>query len=359
VKTTYEPTATQFLYVRKPIGIFYARLYQRGGSKWISLKTKVRSIAKTKLAQLLAKHHETRNARRDVEAGSATVGQLAKVYMESQNLRTDIRQSTKNHRKFIVISLLQSLPELAEKLPSKVTEYEVAEWAARHHADWSPTKHNAAIDSLKGIFAVAVDRGIIGTNPAAKLTRAQVRQKRLELPSPQQFRQIVETVRTSGASSAKGNGDLIEFLAYSGCRIKEAGRVRWKDVDEEKGRIWIEPGKSRYGRHVPINPAMADLLKRIRDGKSWARATRKRVGFLMINISCEESLEAACEKAGVRRMTHHSLRHLFTTRAIEAGVPVPTVAHWLGHRDGGALLLKTYAYLLDHHSQAMAQKVAF
>jgi integrase len=359
VKTTYEPTATQFLYVRKPLGIFYARLYLRGSSKWISLKTKVRSIAKTKLAQLLAKHHETRNARRDVEAGSATVGQFAKVYMESQNLRTDIRQSTKDHRKFIVISLLQSLPELAEKLPSKVTEYEVAEWAARHHANWSPTKHNAAIDSLKGIFNVAIDRGIIGTNPAAKLTRAQVRQKRLELPSPQQFKQIVETVRTSGASSAKGNGDLIEFLAYSGCRIKEAGRVRWKDVDEVNGRIWIEPGKSGHGRHVPINPAMADLLKRIRDGKSWARATPKRVGFLMLNISCEESLEAACAKAGVQRMTHHSLRHLFTTRAIESGAPVPTVARWLGHQDGGALLLKTYSHLLDHHSQEAAQKVTF
>jgi integrase len=173
----------------------------------------------------------------DVDAGRATVGQLAKVYLESQNLRTDTRQSTKDHRKFIVISLLQSWPELAEKLPSKVTEHEVAEWAARHHANWSPTKHNAAIDSLKGIFKVAIDRGIIGTNPAAKLTRARVRQKRLDLPTSDQFRQIVKTARESGASSAKGNGDLIEFLAYSGFRIKEAGRVRWKDVDESTGRI--------------------------------------------------------------------------------------------------------------------------
>jgi integrase len=359
LKTTYEPTATQFLYLRKPIGIFYARLYQRGGSKWISLKTKVRSIAKTKLAQLLTKHHETRNARRDVEAGSATVGQLAKVYMESQNLRTDIRQSTKDHRKFIVISLLQSWPELAEKLPSKVTEYEVAEWAARHHADWSPTKHNAAIDSLKGIFKIAIDRGVIGTNPAAKLIRAKVKQKRLELPSSAQFNQIVQTIRTSGASSAKGNGDLVEFLAYSGCRINEASRVKWKDIDEVNNRIWIEPGKSGHGRHVPTTPAMTNLLKRIRDEKRWVLANPKRRGYVLINVSCEESLESACEKAGVQRMTHHSLRHLFATRAIESAVPVPTVARWLGHQDGGALLLRTYSPLLDAHSQEMAGKVSF
>jgi hypothetical protein len=115
-----------------------------------------------------------------------------------------------------------------------VTEHEVAEWAARHHANWSPTKHNAAIDSLKGVFKVAIDRGIIGTNPAAKLTRAQVRQKRLELPSSGQFKQIVKTAREGGASSAKGNGDLIEFLAYSGCPIKEAGRM-WTNPPGEFG----------------------------------------------------------------------------------------------------------------------------
>jgi len=38
----------------------------------------------------------------------------------------------------------------------------------------------------------------------------------------------------------------------------------------------------------------------------------------------------------------------------KAGVDVPTVARWLGHKDGGALLMKTYSHLLQEHSQAMA-----
>jgi integrase len=60
-----------------------------------------------------------------------------------------------------------------------------------------------------------------------------------------------------------------------------------------------------------------------------------------------------------RCSANDALRHLFATRAIESGVPVPTVARWLGHQDGGALLLKTYSHLLDHHSQESAQKVSF
>jgi hypothetical protein len=66
-----------------------------------------------------------------------------------------------------------------------------------------------------------------------------------------------------------------------------------------------------------------------------------------------------CAKTGVYKIGHHDLRHLFTTRAIEAQIPIPTVARWLGHKDGGALLMRTYSHLLDAHSKAMAQRMTF
>jgi site-specific recombinase XerD len=52
-------------------------------------------------------------------------------------------------------------------------------------------------------------------------------------------------------------------------------------------------------------------------------------------------------------------RHWFATQAISKGIDVPTVAKWLGHKDGGALLMKTYSHLLQEHSQAMAAKLSF
>ena len=76
-------------------------------------------------------------------------------------------------------------------------------------------------------------------------------------------------------------------------------------------------------------------------------------------LECREALANACAKAGVPKVGHHDLRHLFTTRAIEAQIPIPTVARWLGHKDGGALLMRTYSHLLDAHSKAMAQRMTF
>jgi integrase len=58
-------------------------------------------------------------------------------------------------------------------------------------------------------------------------------------------------------------------------------------------------------------------------------------------------------------ISHDDLRHLFATRCIEAGVDIPTVSRWLGHKDGGALAMRVYGHLRDEHSQEMAKRVTF
>jgi hypothetical protein len=40
-------------------------------------------------------------------------------------------------------------------------------------------------------------------------------------------------------------------------------------------------------------------------------------------------------------------------------VDIPTVSRWLGHKDGGALCMKTYGHLRDEHSLSQAQRVSF
>jgi integrase len=70
-------------------------------------------------------------------------------------------------------------------------------------------------------------------------------------------------------------------------------------------------------------------------------------------------MDRAATFVGMERITHHDLRHLFATRCIESGVDIPTVSRWLGHRDGGALAMRTYGHLRDQHSTEMAQRVTF
>jgi hypothetical protein len=59
---------------------------------------------------------------------------------------------------------------------------------------------------------------------------------------------------------------------------------------------------------------------------------------------CQKSIDRAPKILGLKRITHHNLRHLLPTRCIESGVDIPTVSRWLGHKDGGAFLLAVIVF---------------
>ena len=65
----------------------------------------------------------------------------------------------------------------------------------------------------------------------------------------------------------------------------------------------------------------------------------------------------AAKKAGIPRFTHHSMRHYFCSNAIEVGIDFKVIAGWLGHKDGGILVAKTYGHLRDTHSFEMAKRM--
>jgi integrase len=180
---------------------------------------------------------------------------------------------------------------------------------------------------LRHVLQLAIDRGLIARNPALEIAKVKVPANKLELPSSEQFRQIVEHIRSSKQRTGQGSADLVEFLAYSGCRISEAIKVRWPDIDTVRGRIWIAPGKNSTARHVPLLDSMRDLLDRIKAKPRFYKSQPRMNGGYIISVAqCARMLTAAYKKAEAHRITHHDLRHLFATRCIESGVDIPTVS---------------------------------
>jgi len=209
---------------------------------------------------------------------------------------------------------------------------------------------------VAAIFEIAHEYGMAYRNPLEGVSKAKIRQKRLELPSVAQFHAIVKSVSEAGARQSKDCADLVRFLAFSGARISEANAVKWRDFDAEKGRLAIPGTKSTSSeRVIPISPPLAVLFAEIRRRRGLEPADAP---ILRVR-ECKGALRSACSAVGVMPITHHDLRHLFATRCIESGVDVPTVSRWLGHSDGGALAMRTYGHLRQEHSAAQATKVHF
>jgi integrase len=357
----WQKTKTAHLLKNSDSGRYYARLYRDGKEVWKSLKTEVYSVALARLADEQKTLRSAAKVTKTVESGEGTVEAVAGIYLKNEARRVDIKPATVKYRRRMVRSILKTWPELESLTPKQVTEADCEEWAARYSKEYSGTQFNNGLDTLFNVFDVAVKNGTIFRNPVNReeIGKRKPCQKKLELPSKEQFERIIKEVRTSGFPFASITADMIEFLAYSGCRIEEAVNVRWTDVQNE--RIWVhgdeETGtKGNESRRIPIIPPMADLLERI---KTRPQYRRDRKEYVLQIQECLESLETACAKVGVKRLTHHDLRHLFATRAIESGVDIPTVSRFLGHKDGGVLAMRTYGHLRDDHAQAMAAKIRF
>jgi integrase len=143
-------------------------------------------------------------------------------------------------------------------------------------------------------------------------------------------------------------------------RIGEVKFVTWSDVDFNKQQLFVrgDPDtatKNGETRYVPMIPELEKMLIELRS----ERQKEPSNATVMRAFECEHSMTNAAARIGMKRITHHDLRHLFATMCIESGVDIPTVSRWLGHKDGGALCMKTYGHLRQEHSFAQAQRVSF
>jgi len=342
-------------------GNYYARIRIRGKLIWKTLKTDRISVAKLRLSDFHKEERQRAEAHKAVARGKMTFGQALETYRERLKGDQSLKDRSKTYREERIAALLKSWPELEQTDVAQISKADCLAWAGRFGQKASPSAFNNTVGTLKLVLDLAVEAGARYDNPAVHIKRKKVRQKLLHLPSQDQFGELVAAIRKADGGWGKRCADLVEFLAYSGCRKGEAARVHGKDCDFGKREITVlgDPAtgtKNWEIRRVPMIPDMQRLLERI-------QSEHPKKEFLTDPVmrvhECQGAINSACKSLGITRFTHHDLRHLFATRCIESGVDIPTVSRWLGHKDGGALAMKTYGHLRDQHSANMAQKVTF
>jgi integrase len=356
---TWERTRLQNL-VRHRSGGYYARAFAGGKEVWKSLKTSHFSVAQAKLAEFLKEHRErVSNGNGEVSA-KMTFGEAAAIHQRNLDDNLQIKPRTRDYWRECLAALQKSWPGLNETEVRKITQANCKEWARAYGKTLSPTRYNNTISVLRHVLNVAVECGVVYSNAAAAVKRAPVRPKEIALPTIDKFNALIAEMRAGHSRDSINCADFAAGLAFTGCRKGEAGQIEWRDVDFEAGEIVVrgdaETGTKNWElRRVPLIPDGRALFERMRGERPGESLDTK---VFRVN-ECQKALDRACKKVGTDRITHHDLRHLFATRCIESGVDIPTVSRWLGHKDGGALAMKTYGHLRREHSIAQAQRVTF
>jgi len=359
-KSDWRPTGTQNLVRYVPSGTFFARF--KIGIKPFrkSLKTQNLTTAKLRLREVLHKHRIKAEAGRALRNGKMTFGQALQIYLDTVDANVSLKPKSKAYRHLLAKFILGTWPELKNADIRQITERDCQNWLSKFQQRYAPSVVNNSIGTMRGVFQEAVNAGARFENPAVNLKRVKVRQKNLHLPTREQFEQFVNTIETAGAPQSADCAALVKFLAYSGLRISESWFVTWRDVDFNRKQLFVRGSpitgtKNDEVRVVPMVSQLEEMLIKMRK----ERADEPLTASLMHVRECQKSMDRAAKLVGMHRITHHDLRHLFATVCIESGVDIPTVSKWLGHKDGGALCMKTYGHLRETHSQAQAKRVVF
>jgi len=118
---------------------------------------------------------------------------------------------------------------------------------------------------------------------------------------------------------------MLDFLFYTGLRVKELVNIRHSDYQNEQLRIL---GKGNKVRYIPLPPFLAQYLQPY--SNTYLFLTRK--GNKLKETQVRTIINRKTERTGIKkRITPHTFRRSFATLLDRKKVRMTTIQKLLGH----------------------------
>ncbi len=216
---------------------------------------------------------------------------------------------------------------------------------------------------ISGVLNRAVDNDIIQSNPALRLGKIAKNTDRRRVVNPLTADELNVLLDTFGQWFPKHYA-LVLTLARTGMRIGEAIALRWGDIDFKGRFIDVKRGFARGKLETPKSGKMrrVDMSKHLTETLARHKVESKKKGLALglgglpefvftnevgkpldINHWRKRVFNKALEKAGLRHIRIHDLRHTYATLRIGKGDNIQDVSNQLG-RHSVKLTLDTYSH---------------
>ena len=310
-----------------------------------------------------AKRHDAEVARRRMlaEQAAGTFGKPSQDQLFSEEagkwlekiepevgIRTfvDYKQVVKNHL----------LPAFGNRQINQIKPDEIVAFRNEKHKKLSPRTTNKILGVLKMVFAYSEEKEHLRENPARSVRRVKQTKEEMDFlgrVEPDEIDRFLE-------AAPPDYYPLFFTAIWTGAREGELLALKWGNVDLKKQRINIRQTYDPYGyrepksksgkRSIVMSPRLVEVL-------SEHKATLRKSGnddhvfqntkggpLNYANVISRE-FHPALERAGIRSIRFHDLRHTYGALTASMGAPPKFIQAQMGHTSL-VVTLDTYGHLM-------------
>lgn len=278
-----------------------------------------------------------------------TFGEYAKAWIETTVPATCKPSTLRDYQDILRIHVL---PVFGDIKVTEITRGIVKDFLLKKvNAGYAASTVTHLKNVVSGVLNKAVDDEIIPANPVrnlGKIVKPKDRKETMDPLTANELATLLNTVKTYYPEHYA----LFLLLARSGMRIGEALALQWGDIDFE-GRFLnvskslvrgsISTTKSGRARRVDMSLQLTETLKKhkiesMKKGLALGLGdmpefvfTDSKGGSIDKDVWRRRIFNKALEKAGLRKIRIHDLRHTYATLRIAKGDNIADVSNQLGH----------------------------
>lgn len=211
----------------------------------------------------------------------------------------------------------------------------------RTQRGWKPNTFIVFFKSFSTFFKWCIKEGILTENPLKDIEKPKLEQripKRLDRHDALKLLEIVYNYPYEYKYLRYRNHAMFATYLFAGLRLNELLKLQYAHVDLENLTLFVNQGKGRKDRIVPISFTLAQTLKRYLVERKRLNKTcpefftslRENCGFTENGL---KHLVNQLRKASGLQFTIHKLRHTFATLMLEGGCDIYSLSRMLGHSD--------------------------
>ncbi len=276
---------------------------------------------------------ERARATRQAQADKMTIARLWDEYKANKADSKAINTDAGRFEKYL-------LPSFGDKEPHEIIRLDADRLRLNLLKTLKPQTVKHVMGLLKRIVHYGAARQLC-LNLNFEIEAVKVDNQKTEDLTPEQLKRLLEAIDKSQDIEA---ANIMRLALYTGMRRGEMFKLKWDDIDFQRGFISIKNPKGGVSQKIPLNEQARQVLEKHPKTSEYVFVRPDGKPFTDIRRRVNPIKEAAGIPADFRAL--HGLRHTYASMLASSGkVDLYTLQKLLTHKS--PVMTQRYAHLRD------------